>query len=275
MWEQSIWRMALAECMCVAIFVFICCGTAVTNGCCDGPGGMIDSSKVVAVSMAFGFTILVLAHSFGHVSGAHINPAVTFGLLCTNRIPPKRAALFFAAQMTGGVLGALVLYGALPEDNKGCLGANTVANGFSVASALFLEIVTTGILVLTVMSTVDVSNSSTKEIGLLPIGMAVFVCHLISIPLTGCGINPARSFGPGIVAYLTRSGCENVMDDHWVFWLGPFVGAAFFSVAYERIIQDNKESRNLKSTMHTSGLKSDMVEEVSLPQFDGDASVQS
>jgi len=243
--------MAFAECMCVSLLIFVGCGTIVANSCCSGPGGSVDSSKVLLVSTVMGFTVLVLAHIFGHISGAHINPAVTFGLLCTKRIPPKRAAFYFVGQMIGSVLGAVVLYGALPADNKGCLGANTVASGFSVASALFLEIVATGVLMLTVMATVDVSNTSTKEIGVLPIGLAVFVCNLIAIPLTGCGINPARSFGPGLIAYLTRSGCESVLDDHWIYWLGPFVGGAIFSVGYELIFQDNHESKNLKNTMHT------------------------
>jgi len=254
MLDRQLLRSAGAECLAVALFVFVCCGTAATNICCS------DSAQLVAVSLAFGFTILVLAHMIGHISGGHINPAVTLGLAVTKRIDPVKAAVYVFAQVVGGILGALVLYGTLPKEHRGCLGSNTVGGGailfgdsdtdFGVGQAMLLEVVTTAILVLTVFATVDPANSSTKTLGVFPIGMAVFICHLIAIPLTGCGINPARSLGPGLIAFGMIDDCEKVMDDHWVFWVGPFLGAILAALAYEHLIQEHALHTNLHGALH-------------------------
>jgi hypothetical protein len=94
-----------------------------------------------------------------------------------------------------------------------------------------------------------------QALGIFPIGMAVFICHLIAIPLTGCGINPARSFGPGIIAYSFIDPCDNVMDDHWVFWLAPFLGAAIAAIGYDHLVQDHEQNMNLRETFHNDAYR--------------------
>lgn len=253
--EIPLVKAAGAECLATCIFVYVCCGTAATNVCCS------NSAQLVAVSLAFGFTIMVLAHMIGHISGGHINPAVTFALAITRRIDPMKAVAYISAQIVGGIFGALLLYGTLPKDHRGCLGSNTVGGGgildsgdgildYNVGQALLLEVITTAILILTVFATVDPANTSTKALGVFPIGMAVFICHLIAIPLTGCGINPARSLGPGLVAFGFEDGCNNVMDDHWVFWIGPFVGATIAALAYQYLLQEHKVHSNMNTMLH-------------------------
>jgi len=265
--KHPLMKAAGIECLAMGIFVYICCGTAASNLCCS------DSSQVVATSLAFGFTIMVLAHSIAHVSGGHINPAVTLALMITRRCELLRGLAYMAAQFLGSIIGSLLLYASLPHHSRGCLGANTVGggailfsggdDGYNTGRAFLMETITTFILVFTVMSTIDPANSSTKALGIFPIGMAVFICHLIAIPLTGCGINPARSFGPGIIAYSFIDPCDNVMDDHWVFWLAPFLGAAIAAIGYDYLVQDHEQHTNLRETFHndeyrTNGAQSKM-----------------
>lgn len=252
-------KAAGVECLAMAIFVYVCCGTAATNLCCS------NSDQVVAVSLAFGFSIMVLAHCIGHISGGHINPAVTLGLVITKRIEWRKGLSYVFAQFVGSMIGSLLLYASLPKVARSCLGSNTVGGGgilftgqdadYSVGQAFLLEAITTFILVFTVMATIDPANSMTQRLGVFPIGMAVFICHLLAIPLTGCGINPARSFGPGIVAYAFIGDCGNVLDDHWVFWFGPFLGATVAALGYEHLVQEHQIHLNMQSVFHSDAYR--------------------
>eukprot|EP00242_Pyramimonas_sp_CCMP2087_P013161 CAMPEP_0198213088 /NCGR_PEP_ID=MMETSP1445-20131203/28667_1 /TAXON_ID=36898 /ORGANISM="Pyramimonas sp., Strain CCMP2087" /LENGTH=305 /DNA_ID=CAMNT_0043887683 /DNA_START=230 /DNA_END=1147 /DNA_ORIENTATION=+ len=259
--KHPTFKAAGVECLAMGMFVYICCGTAATNVCCS------NSAQVVAVSLAFGFTIMVLAHGIAHISGGHINPAVTLALIVTKRIELLRGLAFIGAQLVGSIIGSLLLYASLPHHSRGCLGANTVGGGaiifgngeddYNTGQAFLLETICTFILVFTVMATVDPANGMTKALGVFPIGMAVFICHIIAIPLTGCGINPARSFGPGIIAYGLIDNCDKVMDDHWVFWLAPFLGAAIAALGYNHLVQDHNQQKNLRETFHAEAFKKD------------------
>jgi len=163
---------ALSEFMGVGMFVYIACGAAMTS--------KVD---IVATAMAFGFTILVLAH-IGHVSGGHINPAVTFSLVVTQQIPFLDAAVFASAQFLGAICGAALLHASLHHEFTGCLGANRIAPLSTVGEAFIVETLTTMILVITVYATIDPKNTNTKRMGVMPIGMAVMVCHLIAVCLS-------------------------------------------------------------------------------------------
>jgi len=230
---------ALTEFLAVALFVYICCGAAMTS--------QVD---LVVTSLAFGFTILVLASNIGHVSGGHINPAVTVSLFVTQRIGPQTAVIWIVSQILGGIAGAALLYATLPVDVRGCLGSNGLAPNFGVEEAFILEAVTTFTLVFTVFGFVDHHNKQSEALGILPIGISVLICHLISIPLTGCGINPARSFGPALVAYLADlDGCSKVFDDHWVFWIAPIVGGIIAAFFYDICLQESIDRVNLVQSL--------------------------
>merc|ERR1712224_82476 len=161
----------------------------------------------------------------GHISGGHINPAVTFSLAVTGKVSPIKAAIYVVAQCFGGITGAAILKGILPAPlDDGSLGATLVASDLSVGKALGLEMMMTFLLVLTVFAMIDPSRPN-HGFAPLAIGFSIFIAHLIGIPFTGCGINPARSLGPAVVA--------GKMDDHWVYWVGPLLGGALGAVSYD------------------------------------------
>ncbi|KAK3249080.1 hypothetical protein CYMTET_41482 [Cymbomonas tetramitiformis] len=226
---EELMRMCAAEFLALFLFVFLSCGSALVTG-----------ATVTSISLSFGFTILALGHCFGHISGGHINPAVTIALTAAQKVDPIRCACFIIAQVLGAVLGAATLYGVMDKDSHNCLGSNMVADGYEVGQAFGLELVTTFVLVLTVFATTDEKNSEASTLGVFPIAMSVMICHLISIPLTGCGINPARSFGPATVAVLAGLECaDKVMDDHYIFWFAPILGGLLAAFTYQMILTDN------------------------------------
>jgi MIP family channel proteins len=213
----------VAEGLAVCLFVYLCCGSAVAGG------------TLVSISLSFGFVILVLAHCIGAISGGHINPAVTLGLAAFGKVTPGKAVVYIVMQFVGGILGALFLWGTMPEDgvNAGCLGANIVHNSMTDDRAFGLEVITTFVLVFTVFATIDPDNATTAGLGPFPIAMAVMVCHLISIPLTGCGINPARSFGPAVISGMASDkDCDEALEDYWIFLVGPALGGVLGAAVY-------------------------------------------
>jgi aquaporin PIP len=227
----SFWRAGIAEFFATFLFLYITIGTAIGNarkGPCNGVGTQ-------GVAWAFGATIFVLVYCTAGISGGHINPAVTFGLFLARKVSVNRALFYMIMQVLGAISGAGVVKGFQtgPYENNGG-GANIVAHGYTKGSGLGAEIVGTFLLVYVVFSATDAKRSARDShvpvLAPLPIGFAVFMVHLATIPITGTGINPARSFGAAVI--YNR---ENVWNDHWIFWVGPFVGAAL-AAAYHMIV---------------------------------------
>ncbi|KAJ1694063.1 hypothetical protein LUZ63_010761 [Rhynchospora breviuscula] len=170
------------------------------------------------------------------IGGGHINPAVTFGLLVGGKVSLIRALFYMLAQVIGAICGAGLVKG-FQKDLFNHYGgaANSIQGGYSRGTALGAEIVGTFILVYTVYSATDVKRSAHESyvpiLAPLPIGFAVFVVHLATIPITGTGINPARSFGAAVVYNKDKP-----WDDQWIFWVGPFIGAAAAALYYEYVL---------------------------------------
>ncbi|KAL0327788.1 UNVERIFIED_CONTAM: putative aquaporin PIP-type pTOM75 [Sesamum angustifolium] len=169
--------------------------------------------------------------------GGHINPAVTFGLFLARKLSLTRALFYMVMQCLGAICGAGVVKGFMKgpyERLNG--GANFVNHGYTKGDGLGAEIVGTFILVYTVFSATDAKRSARDShvpiLAPLPIGFAVFLVHLATIPITGTGINPARSLGAAII--YNR---DHAWDDHWIFWVGPFIGAALAAVYHQIIIR--------------------------------------
>jgi MIP family channel proteins len=198
------------------------------------------------VSLAFGLAITTLAYAIGHYSGGQINCAVTLGLCIHGSCSWAQGALNFLAQMCGSVLGALILYVIFGQanDKTGGLGSNGVQKGYSPWGALLAEVVMTFLLVFVVLETA--TNPATKANVVnapIAIGFAVFLAHCMLIPVTGCSINPTRSFGPILVnCMFYKKETEEVKEDvseaddtekkmpvlaeQCIFWIGPLLGAA-------------------------------------------------
>ena len=217
--SPSLVRSLAAEFLGTALLVFIAVGSAVAG---------IDSIGEFGVAFAFGLTLLALAYAIGPISGCHINPAVTLGVLLSRGMTVAEAGYFWIAQFAGGIAGAAVLalltsgFGDM-TDQTGALGANDYGATISLGGAFVLEVLLTFTFV-TVILLVTGKAASPGFAG-LAIGLSLTAVHLIGIPLTGTSVNPARSLGPALFA-----GGEPLAHV-WLFILAPLVGAALAYLA--------------------------------------------
>ena len=227
-------KACVAEFFAMAMFVVIGCGVAATNGA-------FDAASRLMVAFAFGMGILVLAYAFAPHSGAQINCAVTLSLVAGGALPPLQGLANFGAQTAGSVVGAIFLCAMIPcsEDRTGNLGTNVVNEQFGNTHALAGEIFGTFLLCLVVYETAVSKKSIAGNNACLAIGFAVFLAHIILLPIDGCSINPTRSFGPAVVSNFRncKSFSPGGLKDFWVMVLGPCLGAllaAFVKVFFAK-----------------------------------------
>ncbi|KAG0544668.1 hypothetical protein BDA96_02G295800 [Sorghum bicolor] len=253
--KWSLYRALIAEFMATLIFLYVSIATVIgyknqsKAESCTGVGAL-------GIAWSFGATIFILVYCTGGISGGHINPAVTFGLFVGRKLSLVRTLLYIVAQCLGAICGVGIVKGIMkvPYNSLGG-GANAVATGpsdgvltgYSVGSALAAEIVGTFILVYTVFSATDPKRTARDSfipvLVPLPIGFAVFVVHLATIPITGTGINPARSLGAAVV--------HAAWKDHWIFWVGPLIGATVAAL-YHKLVLRGEAVKALGSFRSTS-----------------------
>lgn len=216
-------KAAAAEFIAMTLFVIIGCGAACANGASN-------SSNRLQVALAFGMGILVLAYAVGHHSGGQINCAVTLSLVLGGQLAWYQGLTNLFAQLLGSMAGAGLLCVMFPcaKDMSGMtLGTNIIADGFDVGNILMAEILGTFILCFVVWETAVSAASSSGKNACIAIGFAVFLAHVILLPMDGCSINPTRSFGPAMVSAIRD--CPGMakggLEDLWVMWVGPLLGA--------------------------------------------------
>ena len=206
-------RSVAAEFVGTALLVFIAVGSAV---------GGIDTIGPLGVALAFGLVLLALAYAIGPISGCHINPAVTLGVLLAKGMTATEAAYYWIAQFAGGIAGAALLklmtsgFGDV-TDQTGALGSNNWGTGISLGGAFVLEVVMTFVFVGVIL--LVTGRSATPGFAGLAIGLALTAVHLVGIPLDGTSVNPARSLGPALFA-----GGESLAHV-WLFIVAPLIGA--------------------------------------------------
>lgn len=212
----------LAEFLGTFVLVFIGCGTAVISG--------VD---LVATGFAFGIAIVIMAYSFGRISGGHFNPAVSVGAALAGRVSWKDAGLYSAAQTVGALVGGFVLAITLIASDAGWeFGDPLGSNGFGelgsaeIGGALIIEIVLTFIFLLVILSVTDDRNRAIAAQAPLAIGLALAAIHFVGIGATGTSVNPARSIG---VAFYSGG---DAIADLWLFIVAPLIGAAIAGVIY-------------------------------------------
>jgi aquaporin Z len=191
----------------------------------DGGQWEWDSAAPVGVALAHGLAIAIMASAVGHISGGHFNPAVTFGFLVTRRIEPVLAAIYWLAQLTGAVLGALALRATFPSQANLDSGVPVLNGTIGVGSGLVLEAIMTFLLVWVIFATAADPGGAFKAISGLAIGLTITIAVLAAGPLTGAALNPARALGPELV--------QNVWSDFWVYLVGPGIGAVAAALAYD------------------------------------------
>ena len=174
----------------------------------------------LGVAFCFGLVIMVMIYAVGHISGAHFNPAVTFAFALTRHFPWPRVVLYWAAQLTGAIVAALVLRGSLGDIAD--LGATTPSG--SAGQSFLWELILTFFLMLVIMA-VATDTLAVGEAAAIAIGGTVGLDALFGGPISGASMNPARSLGPGLVS--------GDLSSIWVYLLAPLLGAAIAGVAYQ------------------------------------------
>lgn len=259
--KKNFWRAVVAEFFAMTLFIFISIGSAL------GFQFPIDSEQAnqtttrtqdnVKVSLAFGLSIATLAQSIGHISGAHLNPAITLGLLLSCQISIFRAIMYIIAQCLGAIVGTAILSGVTSSlGQKNSLGLNQLSDGINAGQGLGIEIFATLQLVLCVLATTDRRRTDVSGSAPLAIGLSVALGHLLAIDYTGCGINPARSFGSAVVT--------GDFVNHWIFWVGPIIGGAAAALIYDFILAPRTSDVTDRMKVWTSG----QVEEYDLDADD-------
>lgn len=213
-----------AEMIGTMTLVLVGCGSAAFLGCAPDGGHL-------AVALAFGLAIVATAYVIGNVSGCHINPAVSFGMLLSKRMSGKDFVGYVIFQIIGALIGAGILKFLVSVSSIGDLTGGLGSNGFGtvgMGGAIVVEIILTFIFVFVILGvTADESKGSVAGI---VIGLTLAFVHIIGIPLTGTSVNPARSIGPAVFAG------GQPLTELWVFIVAPLVGAAVAAVIYKLVV---------------------------------------
>ncbi|MGZ3452989.1 MAG: aquaporin Z [Polyangiales bacterium] len=245
---MPIGKRAFAEFLGTFWLVFGGCGSAVLSAAFPQVG-----IGLLGVSFAFGLTVLTMAYAIGHVSGCHLNPAVTIGLVVGKRFPAKEIAPYVIAQVIGAIAGAGVLFviaSGKPGFQLGGFASNGFGEhspgGYSMVAALTAEVVLTFVFLMVILGSTD--KRAPAGFAPIPIGLCLTLIHRIGIPVTNLSVNPARSTGPAVFV----GGWA--LSQLWLFWIAPIVGAAIAGVAYPLMAGEAKESED--SAPRASGERS-------------------
>ena len=222
-------KKAIAEFIGTFVLVFVACGVAALTG-----------GTLVGTALAFGLVIVAMAYSIGRVSGCHINPAVSIAMLATKKMSLKEFCVYVCAQLLGGFVGGVALFGFAKMANLNLLGdaCNYAVNfGFegltagTIFSALLVEIVLTCIFVYVILNVTDEKANLGNFPGII-IGLTLTLVHLVGIPLTGTSVNPARSVATAFAA-LIYNGTTDALSQVWIFILAPLVGGLLAALVFK------------------------------------------
>jgi aquaporin TIP len=237
--SAKVFRQAAAEFIAVLLFVFLGAGAVVVAlNLVSGPDQAM--SFITAIALTHGLAIAVLVAATANISGGHVNPAVTFAMVLSGKQKLSTGVLYVIAQLAGAVIGALLLKAVLAGPSElGHLGSHVINNsaledqvGGSAFAALIVEAVLTFVLVFVVFATA-IDPKGPQHLAPMAIGLAILIDHFVGIPLTGASMNPARSFGPALVA--------NYWTDLWVYFVGPVIGGGAAALVYEYVFLNREE----------------------------------
>lgn len=225
---MSMTRRTTAEFLGTFWLVFGGCGSAVLAAAFPQVG-----IGLLGVSLAFGLTVLTMAYSIGHISGCHLNPAVSLGLWAAGRFPSRDLGPYMVAQVAGAILAAVLLYliasgkadYSLVENGLAANGAGAHSpGGYGMHAVLLTEMVMTFMFLMVILGATD--KRAPAGFAPIAIGLALTLIHLVSIPVSNTSVNPARSTGPALI----QGGWA--LGQLWIFWLAPLAGGAVAGIAY-------------------------------------------
>ena len=232
---MSIAKRSLAEVIGTFWLVFGGCGSAVLAAAFPQLG-----IGFLGVALAFGLTVLTMAFAIGHISGCHLNPAVTVGLVAGGRFPAKDAVPYIAAQVVGAILGAgvllLIASGKIEFDVHAGFASNGYGEhspgGYGMKAALVTEVTLTALFLFVILGATD--KRAPGGFAGIPIGLCLTLIHLIGIPVTNLSVNPARSTGPAIF-------CGGwALEQLWLFWAAPLFGAVVAGLLYRIVFEERQ-----------------------------------
>ncbi len=226
-----------AECLGTFWLVFGGCGSAVLAAAFPQVG-----IGLLGVSLAFGLTVLTMAYAIGHISGCHLNPAVTIGLTVSGRFPAREIGHYIVAQVIGGIAAAGMLYlvasGKAGFDVQAGFAANGYGEhspgGYTMVAALVAEFVLTFMFLIIILGATD--SRAPQGFAPIAIGLGLTLIHLIGIPVTNLSVNPARSLGPAV--FVGGWALAQV----WLFWVAPIAGAALAGIVYPFLSKDTSKA---------------------------------
>ena len=212
----------LAELIGTFALIFIGAGSVVTDSFANGAVGL------TGIALAHGLTIAIMVNCFGHISGGHINPAVTIGFMVTKRIEFGKGLGYIISQLVGATLAGFALRTIFNPAAWSAthLGTTALAQGVPFFNGILVEAILTFFLVLTVFATA-VDERAPKNVYGFAIGLTITLDILMGGPLTGGAMNPARAFGPAVAS--------GFMDNHLVYWIGPVIGGAVAALLYHHV----------------------------------------
>lgn len=222
----------------IATFCLVFFGTISITLAAVAFGNGLSVQAIIMISLAHGSAIGLMVYAFGHVSGAHINPAVTIPMMITRTIGVKDGFGYIGSQLAGAVLGALAHKAILEQGaqvNYGTQGGPSELLGFNVGSAFMVELILTFFLV-TVIYMVAVHKKAPAGIHGISIGGMIWLIHLIGVPLTGASVNPARTFGPALVS--------GFWEFHWIYWVAPIIGGIIAGVVMQYVYVKKAEKES-------------------------------
>lgn len=194
------------------------------GACINIAQGASAAPDIVLIAFAFGLAVFAAVSAIGHISGGHINPAVTAGMLSTGRVKPLRAILYVIAQCAGAAAGSGLLKAFTPDRAAGSLGVTGLGKDVTQLQGIGIEFFLGFLLVFVVCGVCDPNKPDSKATAPLAIGLTVTLGHLLAVDYTGSAMNPARSFGSALVA--------DQWDNHWVYWIGPIAGGVAAALLY-------------------------------------------
>ena len=221
-----------------------------------GDGLTIES--ILMISLGHGAVIALMVYAFGHVSGAHINPAVTIPMMITKKISVADGIGYIIFQVIGAIIATLSLVAILPEIGKPVLwgghGGPSELLNHSIMSGFVVEVILTFFLVLVIFMTA-VHKKAPKSVYGAAIGGMVFLLHIVGVPLTGASMNPARSLAPAIA-----TGDAGLLEIHWLYWVAPIIGGIIAGVImnYVFINKDEAEAKSGSQSSSVSKSNSDL-----------------
>ncbi|XP_011153829.1 aquaporin AQPAn.G isoform X2 [Harpegnathos saltator] len=219
--------MLFAETLGTFLLVLIGCASCITWVATTPP-------TVVHIAFTFGLAVASLAQALGPISGCHVNPAVSFGLLVSGNCTFLKAISYVVCQCCGAIAGSAVLKLMMPEAQKSYgMGATMLGPDVTVTQGIIMEAIITFLLVLVVHAVTDPKRTDTRGWAPLAIGLTISAAHMAAVPFTGSSMNPARTLGPAVI--------DGHFRNVWIYWVGPIAGGCVAGGVYRMGLRSNKD----------------------------------